>query len=267
MREAILGPSILIILLAILLFPESSFGDPRAQTVKLICGTQTEHNATLYVPNFVATMENISMQIRNSGFGIAITGSNLDTNYGLAQCYGDLSLLDCVLCYAEARTVLPQCFPENGGRIFLDGCFMRAENYSFFNEYTGPNDIAVCGNKTRKDNTFRASARRALLEAVSAAPVMSNGYARAQVAVSGMANDSAYVLANCWKTLNASACRGCLENASASVSRCLPWSDGRALNTGCFLRYSDTNFLNPIPGKGSSTGREYYTFDYSCFCF
>ena len=29
--------------------------------------------------------------------------------FGLAQCYGDLSLLDCVLCYTEAQTLLPQC--------------------------------------------------------------------------------------------------------------------------------------------------------------
>ncbi|KAI3467556.1 hypothetical protein Pfo_024219 [Paulownia fortunei] len=253
MKEAILIPSVKIIILVILLFLDASFAEPRAQTVKMMCGNQLEHNATLYVPNFVATMENISEQMRTAGFGVAITGSGLDTNYGLAQCYGDLSLVDCVLCYAEARTVLPQCFPVNGGRIFLDGCFMRAENYSFFQEYTGPNDHAVCGNKTRKDSAFQASARQALSQAVSAAP-NSNGYARAQVAVSGTANESAYVLADCWRTVNASACRACLENASASISGCLPWSDGRALNTGCFMRYSDTNFLNPIPGNGSSRG-------------
>ncbi|KAL2253626.1 cysteine-rich receptor-like protein kinase 2 isoform X1 [Sesamum indicum] len=253
MKEAVLCALIKISMLLILLFAYASFADPRSQTVKIMCGNQLEHNSTSYVPNFIATMEKISEQMRTSGSGVAITGSGLDTNYGLAQCYGDLSLLDCVLCYAEARSVLPQCFPANGGRIFLDGCFMRAENYSFFQEYTGRNDRAVCGNKTRKGSAFQASARRALLQAVSAA-VGSNGYARAQVAVPGTTKELAYVLASCWRTLNASACKACLENASSSIYRCLPWSEGRGLNTGCFLSYSDTNFLNPVPGNGSSRG-------------
>ncbi|XP_071927926.1 cysteine-rich receptor-like protein kinase 2 [Coffea arabica] len=245
--------SLLLILVAIMVLPDASVGDPRAQTVEFMCGHQPEHNTTLFVPNFVATMENISDQMRSKGFGVSITGKGPDTNYGLAQCYGDLSLLDCVLCYAEARTVLPQCFPFNGGRIFLDGCFMRAENYSFFQEFKGPQDHAVCGNRTRKSSTFQEAARRAVLQAATGAP-NSNGYARAALQVSGTSNESAYVLADCWKTLNANSCRACLENASKSILGCLPWSEGRALNTGCFMRYSDINFLNPIPGSGRSRG-------------
>ncbi|KAF5940094.1 hypothetical protein HYC85_021261 [Camellia sinensis] len=246
-------PCLLSIFTVILLLLDPSLGEPRAQTVQIMCGNQTEHNATIYVPNFVATMENISVQMRNSGFGIAVTGSGLDTNYGLAQCYGDLSSLDCVLCYAEARTVLPQCFPANGGRIFLDGCFMRAENYSFFDEFTGPQDRAFCGNKTQKSTTFEDSAKQALIQAVSNAQ-NNNGYARAKVAVSGTKNESAYVLADCWKTVNVNACKACLENASQEILGCLPWSEGRALNTGCFMRYSDVDFLNPELGNGSSRG-------------
>ncbi|KAE8663854.1 Cysteine-rich receptor-like protein kinase 2 [Hibiscus syriacus] len=80
-------------------------GDPRAHTVNISCGHQFEHNSTVYVPSFVATMETISQQMRESGFGTAVTGSGLDTNYGLAQCYGDLSSLDCVLCYARHERV------------------------------------------------------------------------------------------------------------------------------------------------------------------
>ncbi|PIN14915.1 Serine/threonine protein kinase [Handroanthus impetiginosus] len=255
MKKPILIPDIIIIIfLEILLFPNESHADPRAQNVNMTCGKQLEHNTTIYVPNFVATMENISAQIRTSGFGTAETGSGPDKNYGLAQCYGDLSSVDCVLCYAEARTILPQCYPVNGGRIYLDGCFMRAENYSFYQEYTGPNDHAVCGNRTRQDSGFRDSARRGLSQAVADAQ-NNNGFARERVGVSGSANASVYVLADCWRTVNASGCRACLENASASLLGCLPASEGRALNTGCFMRYSDTNFLNPIPGNGSSRGR------------
>nr|GMD23280.1 cysteine-rich receptor-like protein kinase 2 [Ipomoea batatas] len=240
------------ILSLILLFPDLSYGAPRAQQVKLICETKLEHNTTAFVPNFVGVMENISDKMRTTGWGTSILGSGPDRNFGLAQCYGDLSLLDCVLCYAEARTVLPQCFPFNGGRIYLDGCFMRAENYTFFEEYLGPGDTHVCGNSTRKDASFQRTARRAVMQAVSTA-LNNNGSARSQLSVPGRQNETAYVLADCWKTLNASACRACLQNAYASMLGCLPWSEGRALYTGCFMRYSDTNFLNPIPSNDSSS--------------
>ncbi|XVF85021.1 hypothetical protein PTKIN_Ptkin17bG0085200 [Pterospermum kingtungense] len=227
-------------------------GDPRAQIVNMTCNVQREHNSAIFVPNFIATMENISDQMRDSGFGTAVTGSGPDGNYGLAQCYGDLSLLDCVLCYAEARTFLPQCYPYNGGRIFLDGCFMRSENYSFFEEYTGPNDRVVCGNASRKGSNFQESARQAVAHVTTVAP-RNQGYSKAQVAVSGT-NESAYVLANCWRTVNESSCKACLENASASMLGCLPWSEGRALHTGCFMRYSDRDFLNKESGNGISRG-------------
>ncbi|KAK4791922.1 hypothetical protein SAY86_022357 [Trapa natans] len=244
----------LVILVSMTLLHKGANGDPRTQTVKMECQNQLEHNSTIFVPNFVAVMENISDQMRTNGWGMSVIGSGPDTNYGLAQCYGDLSLLDCVLCYAEARSLLPQCYPNNGGRIFLDGCFMRAENYSFFQEYTGPNDTVVCGNQTRKGSSFEGSARQALAQAVASAPG-NKGYGRAKVAVAGAMNQSAYVLADCWKSLDRSSCQACLENALTSILTCLPWSEGRALNTGCFMRYSDTNFLNNIPSNGSNRGK------------
>ncbi|KAL8052640.1 hypothetical protein ABFX02_05G018200 [Erythranthe guttata] len=247
----------ILIVLAILLLPlpEKLSADPRTHTVKFTCGSQLEHNASIYVPNFIATMENVSIQIRASGFGKARTGTGPDANYGLAQCYGDLSLVDCVLCYAQARTITPQCYPVNGAKLFLDGCFMRTENYSFYHEYSGPNDQAICGNITRQDPEFQVSAKRALSQAVLTAPD-NNGYGRVEMAVAaGRGNGSVYVLADCWRTINASACRACLAKAFDSLERCLPMSEGRAVNTGCFVRYSDVNFLNPITRNPSRRGR------------
>ncbi|XP_048428177.1 cysteine-rich receptor-like protein kinase 2 isoform X2 [Pyrus x bretschneideri] len=242
-----------LLLLKILLLLGMTVGDPRTKTVQVMCGNQLEHNTTVFVPNVASTMQNISEQMRTSGFGVAVTGSGPNTDYGLAQCYGDLSLPDCVLCYDKARTVLPQCFPYTAGRIFLDGCFMRSENYSFYEEFRGSEDRVECGNTMRKSSAFGDSARQVVKRAVESAP-SNRGYARGGVSVSGTENESAYVLADCWRTLDESSCRQCLENASASMLGCLPWSEGRALYTGCFMRYSDTDFLNKEMGNGSSRG-------------
>lgn len=129
---------------------------------------------------------------------------------------------------------------------------MRSVNYSFFEEYSGPEDHAMCSNITGKSVAFQKLATDAVNGAASAAPG-NGGYARAEMADS-RTNESAYVLANCWRSLNESSCRKCLDNASASILGCLPSSEGRALNTGCFMRYSDHNFLNKVPAKGTARG-------------
>ncbi|CAM8876710.1 unnamed protein product [Rhodiola kirilowii] len=237
----------------ILILFDEALGDPRAQTVDVSCGNVFEHNATIFVPNFVSTMEKISDKMRTQGYGQAITGTGPDTNYGYAQCYGDLSLLDCVLCYAQARTVLPKCFPYNSGRIYLDGCFMRAANYSFFEEYAGAEDKPVCGNKTRKSAAFQQSAKQAVSLAVSAAQ-SGGGYGKSHLGNGVATNESVHVLADCWNTLNASSCKACLDEATTSILTCLPWSEGRALQTGCFMRYSDTDFLNIVATSRRSSG-------------
>ncbi|KAM3706318.1 hypothetical protein ACB098_03G143600 [Castanea mollissima] len=248
-------PSLYLIFLVIktLLILETAMGDPRSQTVNITCSNQPEYNAPSFVPNSVATMNNIGNQMEVSGFGLAVSGSDPNTSYGLAQCYVDLSLTDCVLCYAQARMVLSQCISFTSGRIYLDGCFMRSDNYSFFQEYTGHGDRAICGNTTRKNSTYEESVRQAVSSAVLAAPNQ-NGSATASKTVPGAVNEAVYVLADCWRTLNANSCKACLENASASILECLPWSEGRALNTGCFMRYSDKDFLNKKLGNGNSKG-------------
>ena len=242
------------VLSILLLLPTSTMGKPRDQTVKVMCGKELEHNTTAYVPNFFGSMEKVRQQIRTSGFGTAGTGIGLDASYGLAQCHGDLSPLECVLCHSQARTVLPQCFPFNGGRTFIDGCFMRFENYIFFDEYKGPEDTAVCGNLTQNDPNYRQAAKEAVMQVVNVAPG-NRGFAKARVSVAGRANESAaYALGQCWRSLNRSSCRLCLQIASASMLSCLPVSEGRALNTGCFMRYSNTDFLNKDI-KNSSRGK------------
>ncbi|XP_019163820.1 PREDICTED: cysteine-rich receptor-like protein kinase 2 isoform X2 [Ipomoea nil] len=234
------------LLMLLLLLPHESHSD-FASVIQLNCRNKLEHNTTSYVPRLVGVFESISKQIRNQGWGLFANGKEPDVVYGLVQCYGYLSLQDCVLCYAEARTVLPQCFPFNGGRLYLEGCFMRVENYPFFQEVLGPEDRHVCGNSTRNDSVFGETVRRAVVQAVSNASTNTD-YAKVELPVSGRNDETVYVLGNCWKTHDN--CRECLENASRSLLQCLPSSEGRALYTGCFMRYSDTNFFDPIITNG-----------------
>ncbi|XP_042499859.1 cysteine-rich receptor-like protein kinase 2 [Macadamia integrifolia] len=256
------GPPLFLFTLFITLLVETIVADPRSNTVELRCRGVlnctadfecTNRLTTVSVDNYIAAFDVIGNKTQTSGFAVANVGSRPNTCYGLAQCYGDLSSVDCDLCYAQARIVNPKCLGYLGGSTYLDGCFLRFDNYSFYQEFTGPGDKALCGNTSRKGPEFQTSARKAVLDAVAAAPDQ-GGYSKSVVLVTGSTNDSAYVLANCWKTLNANSCRTCLAEASASMMGCLPWSEGRALYTGCFMRYSDTNFLNQEQSSGKSKG-------------
>ncbi|XP_039050453.1 cysteine-rich receptor-like protein kinase 2 [Hibiscus syriacus] len=56
-------------------------------------------------------------------------------------------------------------------------------------------------------------------------------------------NVTAYGVAQCMQTIDETGSKACLDVALANIRRCPPDSDGRAVDTGCFLRYSDSPFF------------------------
>ncbi|KAK1301475.1 Cysteine-rich receptor-like protein kinase 2 [Acorus calamus] len=209
----------------------SNFVEHRCETNHL------PNNVTQAVMNVVANLETISNKVHSNRFGISSTGSDPDKTYGLVQCYNHLSQVECDLCFFKLRTVVPFCYPSISARVYLDGCFLRFDDYDFYKEALGPTDHPICGNTTRYGPAFVVSAGMAVAAAVSQAEV-NGGYGE------GRESSSTYAMASCLRTLDAGGCRECLSNASASARRCLPWSEGRVDNTGCFLRYSYTDFLS-----------------------
>lgn len=61
-----------------------------------------------------------------------------------------------------------------------------------------------------------------------------------------------YALAQCWKTVGYGGCRACLEKAAKAVGKCVPKREARALNAGCYLRYSTEKFFNEKQGSKDS---------------
>ncbi|KAI3724105.1 hypothetical protein L2E82_35871 [Cichorium intybus] len=146
----------------------------------------------------------------------------------------------------------PQLLPGQRRTDLPRRMFYASRQLQLLYEYTSPNDSVVCGNTTSKSGLFGASVRQAVGKAVMDASRNWDYFARESLV---KVNESVFVMAQCWRTLSPAECRACLDNASAALPTCLPWSEGRALNTGCFMRYSDTDFLNPIPVPSSSSNR------------
>ncbi|KAI9100208.1 hypothetical protein K1719_024426 [Acacia pycnantha] len=69
-----------------------------------------------------------------------------------------------------------------------------------------------------------------------------------------------YAFVQCVDTITTSGCQDCLKTGYSNLQICLPFSDGRAFDAGCFMRYSTTSIFpnnqkintTPFVKKGSS---------------
>jgi len=78
---------------------------------------------------------------------------------------------------------------------------------------------------------------RVVVETVTTKAMEKGGFGMGEV--SGM-----FGLAQCWGSVEPEGCRACLEKAKRSIGSCLPSKEGRAMNAGCYLRYSTVKFYN-----------------------
>ncbi|GJN36158.1 hypothetical protein PR202_gb24998 [Eleusine coracana subsp. coracana] len=214
-----------------------------------VCGATPASDPESFDVSFVNTLELIYQNVTRSGFGAASTG----TVFALGQCMAYLSPTACQLCYARSRVKLPHCLPATAGRIFLDGCFLR---------YGGHQDFASDATAVCSSNSSVSSARKF---AVAAAKLVRNVTAEAPAAEEEKGPSRVYAAAQCWRSLNASACAACVASArDRVVGRCLPRAaeEGWGLNAGCVVRYSTRPFYylpaNAVPSgddDGSSARR------------
>ncbi|KAK1302071.1 Cysteine-rich receptor-like protein kinase 2 [Acorus calamus] len=200
--------------------------EPGRNFMELRCrNSPLSNNLTKEVNYFTDTMETISNKVKSNGFGVSSMGSGPGSIYELAQCYNYLSQVECDICFSKLRTAGALCYPRIGARVYLDGCFLRFDDYDFYMEALGPTDHAICGNTTRYGPAFVASAVKAVAAAVFQAEV-NGGYGE------GRETSSAYAMASCLRMLDAGGCRECLSNASVSARRCFPWSRDGSITRG-----------------------------------
>ncbi|TVU18046.1 hypothetical protein EJB05_34113, partial [Eragrostis curvula] len=259
-----------LLLLRLLLFffsaavagADKNNGDPAI--LATVCGSTPAANPEAFDVSFVNTLELIYQNVTRSGFGAASSGAGADAVFGLGQCLAYLSPTDCQLCYAQSRVKLPHCLPATAGRIYLDGCFLRygPDDFAAADADDDAGDTAVCSNATVPAPSARgfAVAAAALVRNVTAAAPAARDsyYASSSSSPAAPANSPpVYAAAQCWRSLNASACAACMASARDRVlRRCLPnaAAEGYGLNAGCVVRYSTRPFYLPANGAGDDGG-------------
>lgn len=230
------------IFLIFLFFFSPSLSDPQ---VVLLCGSSKKATNPHFRSNFTFVMDQVSGQLNLSGWSAQSFLSSASQIFSYAECYDFLSRTDCMACNNESRAELPRCFPADSGRIYLDGCYLRYDNYKFFEEALNRDrDRVKCGHPgavTRDQYIGREFAKR-VYQAVR--NVTTTAARRKGFAVAGETGgvQAVYAMAQCWKILTPDSCNKCLSNAALKVSMCAPSPEGTVMNAGCYLRYSTENF-------------------------
>ncbi|RZC79652.1 hypothetical protein C5167_042225 [Papaver somniferum] len=250
---------LIIIFILFSFFISISYSDSRIQEASLNCSTAKYPPAltNTLITTFTAVMEGLLGQVTNQNWGSYHQGNNPPI-YALANCMKDLSNTECLLCFAESRTRLPRCIPSVSGRVYLDGCFLRYDNYSFFGEAVDKkHDKAVCGKPfasiVKQDYSkleFTQSVIQ-LIHNVTRIAIENDGFGVSDIK-SGLA--TVYSMAQCWKPLSSHKCKECLDEAAHEIRNCTPSIEGRSLNAGCYLRYSTTKFYSTVAENMNDTG-------------
>ena len=119
--------------------------DARTDVVSRSCGKVNATRPEIVGKRFSSMSNEMKRgMLSDSKFAISESGEAPDDKvYMLSQCMEDLSNIECESCFYQVYHLLQHCLPSNGGRVYLDGCFARSENYNFFKEVSGPADSKV----------------------------------------------------------------------------------------------------------------------------
>lgn len=117
---------------------------------------------------------------------------------------------------------------------------LRYESSDFFDQIFSRSSM-LCGNQSADGSTdFSAVGEQLLIDLRTATPKIRGYFAATKTK---MAIGSIYAFAQCAETLSQDTCLDCLSDEQTSVQGCLPSTDGRAFDPGCFMRYSETPFF------------------------
>ncbi|XP_027337777.1 cold-responsive protein kinase 1-like [Abrus precatorius] len=217
--------------------------NPQTHFVNKGCSPYNASNMHSFFANINDTFSRMRAQISNQNkhFATAEKARGEMLTYSMFQCRNYLSKNDCLACFTTATAQIRNCSDANGARIIYDGCFLRYESERFYDQTTEPGNGVSCVNTSAKSAGFRATGLQVLMDLQTATPSIKGFFAATKTPVVGVG--AIYAFAQCVETITPSGCLDCLKVGYNNLYNCLPNTDGRAYDAGCFMRYSTTPFF------------------------
>ncbi|KAL7612871.1 hypothetical protein Lser_V15G06979 [Lactuca serriola] len=220
---------------------------PQTNILITACSLVNATNLQNFYANLNSTFQDVRRQLSNNNtyFATAENTRNSESVYVMGQCRNYMSTRDCVACFDFADRSIRYCAGANGGRAVLDGCFLRYESNSFYDQTTLPGNVGLCGNRTSsRQSGFETTVDGLLSNLSIATPKIPGFFAAATAPVNGTNTSTAYGIAQCAPTVTSDGCGACLQVAYANIKSCATdVTDGRGVDSGCFMRYSASPFF------------------------
>ncbi|GLT86261.1 hypothetical protein SLE2022_044090 [Rubroshorea leprosula] len=227
-----------------LFMEDGANSDPQLKLLSSGCSQFNVSNFQDFSRNLNATFLKIREELvsGNNYFATADQATGSSPTYAMVQCRNYLSPTDCLACFDAASTKIRNCSAAYGARVIYDGCFLRYESINFYNQSTQEGDSINCGNQTASNPTaFKAAVGGLLNDLQVAIPQIKGYFAASKKEVSG--NITVYGVAQCIETISKSGCQDCMAVVHSNIQQCSRKSEGRAMDVGCFLRYSESPFF------------------------
>eukprot|EP00253_Pinus_taeda_P022151 PITA_22151 len=234
----------------------TSFPTVASQASSYKCNNASTHaDGSTFSSNLNTLMGDLVKDTPQTGFNTSFYGESPNRIYGLLQCQGNISRQDCSICSQQAYdNVLQLCGNDVGGRVWLDSCYLRYENFSFFSEIDTNGTYLVNTNKMSTSNLydFRTTTSNLLFNLSNEAYNFANkGFAQGSATYS--VNGTVYGLVQCWRDLSLNNCRSCLQLATNNLYECCSANEGaQALLGSCRVRYEIYPFFNTSTQGASS---------------
>ncbi|XP_059077443.1 cysteine-rich receptor-like protein kinase 42 isoform X2 [Cryptomeria japonica] len=201
---------------------------------------RTYKNLTAFNHNQAAVFGSLASNLSSNGSHFATSVIDNDTTdpvYGLVQCREYLTPNECLQCFTAAKAKVKKFCPKsNGAKIHLDGCFLRFENNTFFDEGEDGGDAENCS--TVSETVDFSNTAYGLLSRLIQNASTNDGYAVGSL-------NSIYALVQCVESLNNDTCQSCLRDARERLTtNCLLIQEAHALMAGCFIRYANYPFFS-----------------------
>ncbi|WOL06000.1 cysteine-rich receptor-like protein kinase 2 [Canna indica] len=210
--------------------------DPQTTLLNIGCSQYNVTNFSAFTATLNRTFADLRSSLSAARFATAERPRDPEAVYVLFQCRAYFSASDCLACLSAAEAGISKCGAANGARVVYDGCFLRYEGAAFFDQTTVPGNKGVCGNGTTSATGFPDAATALLSDLSIATPKIEGFFAAAE-------RDGVFAVAQCVNTVTKEGCAECLAVAKTNIGLCPPAADGRAVDAGCFMRYSNKPFF------------------------